>query len=116
MEKPGGQLSGSTKRKVKKDKDIRKAENFKYILKMGGYFTSVNNCPAKQATSNEDSSASDDIFPPVETANISSLDTSLASATIEVISDASPVGTARSHAPWRSCTMGIRYRAEEVIH
>lgn len=53
-------LSGGAKHKLK-DKDIRKAENLKHIPKIGSFFTSVNCCSAKaaNATSNDDSSASD---------------------------------------------------------
>ena len=41
-------LSGSAKQKLKKEKDIRNAENVKYILKIGNFFTLVNasNCSA----------------------------------------------------------------------
>ena len=50
--------SGSTKQKLKKEKDISNTENVKYILKIGNFFTLVNvsNCSAKVASVNEDSS------------------------------------------------------------
>ncbi len=55
--------SGSAKRKLKKEKDIRNAEILKYTPKIGNFFTHVNitNCPAKAASVNEGSSASQDI-------------------------------------------------------
>lgn len=60
-------LSGSAKRKLKKEKDIRNAENLKYIPKIGNFFTPVNvaDSSVKSASVNdEDNSASQDFSTP----------------------------------------------------
>ncbi|KAL0187605.1 hypothetical protein M9458_014704, partial [Cirrhinus mrigala] len=60
-------LSGSAKRTLKKEKDIRNAENLKYIPKIGNFFTPVNvaDSSVKSASVNdEDNSASQDSSTP----------------------------------------------------
>lgn len=60
-------LSGSAKRKLKKEKDIRNAENLKYIPKILNFFTPVNvaDSSVKSASVNdEDNSASQDFSTP----------------------------------------------------
>ena len=67
-------LSGSAKRNLKKEKDIRNAEHLKYIPKIGNFFTtvSVTNYSAKASSVNEDSSDSQDIYSLPALANVHS--------------------------------------------